>query len=208
MRIVPSRRAVAGLALVALLTAALLGWRVIGGRARPAPLPPAAVASVATPLGSTSPPVVAASTSPTGQPVVVDVVGRVRHPGLVRLPSGSRVDDALRAAGGPLPHTDLTSLNLARVLVDGEQIAVDVPGAGPPAPSGGSGSGTAPSVIINLNTATLEQLESLPGLGPVLAQRILDWRTEHGRFASVDQLRDVSGIGDAKFAEIRPRVTV
>jgi competence protein ComEA len=130
----------------------------------------------------------------------------VRHPGLVRLPAGSRVDDAVRAAGGAVPRTDLTGLNLARILVDGEQIAVGIAvRVPPPGTSGSSGAGAG---LINLNSATAEQLDSLPGIGPVLAQRILDWRTEHGRFISVDQLREVSGIGEAKFADIRGLVTV
>ncbi len=150
------------------------------------------------------------SPSPTVR-VVVDVAGKVRRPGLVRLPAGSRVDDAIRAAGGALPGTDLTAVNLARVVVDGEQIMV---GPGPPAAAGSApttatGSGTTLSAApINLNTATETQFETLPGVGPVLAQRIVDWRTEHGRFDSVDQLRQVSGIGDAKFSELRSLVTV
>ena len=137
----------------------------------------------------------------------MDVVGRVRHPGLVRLPAGSRVDDAVRAAGGAVPGTDLSGLNLARVLVDGEQIAVGISPRVPPA-SGAGGPSSGGTGLINLNSATAEQLDVLPGIGPVLAQRILDWRTQHGRFTSVDQLRQVSGIGAAKYADIRALVTV
>ena len=143
--------------------------------------------------------------------MVVDVVGKVRHPGVYRLRGGARVGDALRAAGGPLPAVDLSSLNRARKLSDGEQIAVGVtgaPAAGPSMPAGaapGSASGSAP---VDLNTASLEQLDGLPGVGPVLAQRIVDWRTAHGQFASVDQLREVSGIGPSKFDDIRGLVTV
>jgi competence protein ComEA len=206
LRVVPSRRAVAGVALAVLLSAGFTGWRVLAARARADPVPATALASAA-PLVATSGRTVASSLrGPSGQVVVVDVVGRVRHPGLVRLPAGSRVDDAVRAAGGPVPGTDLTGLNLARVLVDGEQIAVGIAvRVPPPGTSGSSGAGAG---LINLNTATAEQLDSLPGIGPVLAQRILDWRTEHGRFVSVDQLREVSGIGEAKFTEIRGLVTV
>ncbi len=153
--------------------------------------------------------------------MVVDVVGKVAHPGLYRIPAGSRVDDAVRAAGGALPGTDLTALNLARRVADGEQIAVGVAGSGGPrwgvrgaaaagtsgtsGASGGSGPGGAP---VDLNTAGAQQLDALPGVGPVLAQHILDWRTAHGRFETVEQLRQVSGIGDAKFADLRPLVTV
>jgi competence protein ComEA len=122
---------------------------------------------------------------------------------LTRPPLGSRVGDALRAAGGALPGVDLSSLNLARKLVDGEQVLVGVvppPGAVAGAPAGGG--------LVNLNSATAEQLESLPGVGPVLAQRIVDWRQTHGGFRSVEQLREVSGIGAAKYADLKSKVTV
>jgi competence protein ComEA len=138
--------------------------------------------------------------------MVVDVAGRVRRPGLVRLPPGSRVADAVAAAGGALPGVDLSTLNLARVLVDGEQVLVGIPGTSTPGgaqPGVGGGAGT-----IDLNTATVDQLDSLPGVGPVLAQRIVDWRTAHGRFTSVDQLGQVGGIGPKKFGDIKPHVTV
>ena len=144
------------------------------------------------------------------------VTGKVRHPGVVEVAAGSRVVDALRAAGGPLPGADLGLLNLARRLVDGELVVVGVPdltgagalpGATGPAPAGDPT--TQPSgAVVNLNTATLEQLDGLPGVGPVLAQRILDWRAAHGHFDTVDQLRDVDGIGSARFAQLRDQVTV
>jgi competence protein ComEA len=137
--------------------------------------------------------------------VVVDVVGRVVSPGLYRLPAGSRIDDALKAAGGPLPGTDLTTLNLAQRVTDGQQVAVGVSGAPAPAGSAAESAATGP---VDLNSATLGQLDALPGVGPVLAQHILDWRTTHGRFDSIDQLREVSGIGPAKYSELRPLVTV
>ena len=145
--------------------------------------------------------------------LVVDVAGKVRHPGVYRLPAGSRVDDALRAAGGALPGVDLTMLNLAAPLADGQQIAVGVAGASAAAPAAGAASPTGGDqagggALVNINTADQQQLESLPGIGPVLAQHILDWRAAHGSFGSVEQLQEVSGIGSAKFAQLKPLVTV
>ncbi len=146
--------------------------------------------------------------------LVIDVVGRVANPGVYRLPSGSRVDDAVRAAGGALPGVDLSSLNLAQVLADGEQIAVSVTGApgGVAGVAGGATAAGADSAAVtgpvNLNSATAAQLDALPGVGPVLAQHILDWRTAHGQFTSIDQLREVSGIGEAKYADLKSLVTV
>ncbi|MFE2262817.1 helix-hairpin-helix domain-containing protein [Streptomyces griseosporeus] len=147
-----------------------------------------------------------------GAEIVVDVSGKVRHPGIHRLPAGSRVADALEAAGGVRPGTDVTSLNRARFLVDGEQVVVGAPaaGGGAGAPAGGAMAGPAsggaaagPWVPVSLNTATVEQLDTLPGVGPVLAQHIVDYRTEHGGFRSVDELREVNGIGDRRFADLR-----
>ncbi|MFY0406201.1 helix-hairpin-helix domain-containing protein [Solicola sp. PLA-1-18] len=146
--------------------------------------------------------------------VVVDVTGKVRRPGIVTLPAGSRVADALEAAGGAPGGTDLSSVNLARVLADGEQVVVGLPAvAAAPAPSGSptdgtAGSGAAPAGKVNLNTATLEQLDTLPGVGPVTAQAILDHRASIGRFTSVDELLEVRGIGDARMADLRDLVGV
>ncbi|MFD9398362.1 helix-hairpin-helix domain-containing protein [Streptomyces sp. NPDC060011] len=145
-------------------------------------------------------------TGVAGSRIVVDVGGKVRTPGLQRLPRGSRVEDALRAAGGVRPGTDTGGLNRARLLVDGEQIvvgaAVPPPGAGPgagPAGAAGGAAGAAPSATIALNTATIDQLDTLPGVGPVLARHIIDYRTAHGGFRAVDELREVNGIGDPTF---------
>lgn len=151
-----------------------------------------------------------------GGEIVVDVGGKVLRPGIHRLPSGSRVADALRAAGGPRPGADLDGLNRARVLMDGEQILVGVP-PGPAAVGGTGGSGTGGGATdpagpggaggpVSLNTATPDQLEGLPGVGPVLAQHIVDYRTQHGGFRSVDELREVNGIGDRRFADLQPLV--
>lgn len=168
----------------------------------------------------------AGSSGPTAAALVVDVAGKVRHPGVYRLAAGSRIVDALRAAGGVLPGVSTLSLNLAEPLRDGQQIVVGVPGVsgsadggtGPGSSGGGAGGGgstqnggsggASSGGVVNLNQASAEQLQALPGVGPALAQHILDWRTQHGRFDSVDQLNDVSGIGAVKFAALRSRVTV
>ncbi|MER5882286.1 ComEA family DNA-binding protein [Streptomyces sp. NPDC001941] len=176
----------------------------------------AAVASSPDASRRTAPP---AGSRPGGPPspagsaagfVVVDVAGKVRRPGVLRLPAGARVADALRAAGGARPGADLASLNRARVLTDGEQVAVDVPGAPQPvAAGGGTGTGTGggqPGGPLSLNSATAEQLDTLPGVGPVLARHIVDYRTEHGGFRSVEELREVNGIGERRFADLREQV--
>lgn len=143
-----------------------------------------------------------------GAVIVVDVSGKVRNPGIQRLPAGSRVGDALRAAGGVRPGTNMQGLNRARLLADGEQVVVGGPAAAPDpgtavTTSGGSGAGTTPSAPVSLNTATADQLDTLPGVGPVLAQHIIDYRAQHGGFRSVDELREVNGIGDRRFADLQ-----
>ncbi|MEO7196276.1 MAG: ComEA family DNA-binding protein [Pseudonocardiaceae bacterium] len=141
--------------------------------------------------------------------VVVSVAGRVARPGLVRLPDGTRVADALDAVGGALPGTDLMGLNIARRLSDGEQLLVGVaPPPGQPADSAAAGTSGGTSGTVDLNTATLEQLCKIPGVGKVTAQRILDWRAAHGHFTSVDQLHEVSGIGQARLARFKDKVRV
>lgn len=132
--------------------------------------------------------------------VVVAVSGHVHRPGLVRLPAGARVADAIEAAGGVLPGTDLATINLARKLTDGELIAVGVPGLG--------GDGAIPGGKVNLNTATLAQLDVLPGVGPVLAQRIIDFRVKRGGFRNVADLRQVDGIGEETFTRLKDLVVV
>ncbi len=151
----------------------------------------------------------ASSTGGGGPPPVhVHVVGQVSRPGLVTLGPGSRVVDALAGAGGALASADLQRLNLARLLADGEQVHVPAPGEAPaPATPVGTSGATAGS-LVDLNTADLAALDSLPGVGPVLAQRIVDWRTAHGRFSTVEELGEVSGIGDKLLAQVRPKVTV
>ncbi|MGW4744622.1 helix-hairpin-helix domain-containing protein [Streptomyces sp. NPDC004290] len=146
----------------------------------------------------------------SGARVVVDIGGKVRRPGVLTLPAGSRVADALRAAGGAEPGADLTGVNRARVLFDGEQVLVGMPGAPGVAPggsgAGGGAGGGVPGVPLSLSTATAEQLDGLPGVGPVLAQHIVDHRTEHGGFRSVGELREVDGIGERRFADLEPLV--
>ena len=152
--------------------------------------------------------------SSTGS-IVVDVTGKVHHPGIATLPLGARVVDALQAAGGPRRGATLTSLNLARVLADGEQIVVGVsppPGPAAAAVAGAAGPTTAGSAsatpMVNINTADQAQLEELPDVGPVTATSILDYRAERGTFTSVDELLEVSGIGDATLAKIAPYCTL
>lgn len=152
-----------------------------------------------------------AASAGAGAVIVVDVSGKVREPGIRRLPAGSRVADALRAAGGVRPGTDTEGLNRARLLVDGEQVVVGAPPAvagpgaagGPGAVGSGGAAAGAAAAPVGLNTATLEQLDTLPGVGPVLAQHIIDYRTQHGGFRSVDELREVNGIGDRRFADLQ-----
>ncbi|MCA1189188.1 ComEA family DNA-binding protein, partial [Saccharopolyspora sp. 6T] len=142
--------------------------------------------------------------------LVISVVGEVTRPGLVAVPPGSRVADAVRAAGGTTgPEVDITALNLARRLTDGEQLYVAVP-VPPGADTGQAASppGSGAAAKTDLNTATEEQLDALPGVGEVTAKRIVQWRTEHGRFGSVDELQDVDGIGAAKLAKLRDLVQV
>ncbi|MDQ1711722.1 MAG: competence protein ComEA [Frankiaceae bacterium] len=187
-RLDPGRRgavALAGVAAFALLLTGFVVWR---GRPRTVALPPPAVVS-------------APVSTPGAALLVVDVAGAVRRPGLVRLPPGSRVADALAAAGGVRPGASTAGLNLARKVADGEQILVGVTG-----PS--AGASPAPGGLLDLNTATASQLDGLPGVGPVLADRIVEWRTAHGPFTTVDQLREVSGIGARKLASIRELLTV
>ncbi|MER5714803.1 ComEA family DNA-binding protein [Streptomyces sp. NPDC002132] len=151
--------------------------------------------------------------------IVVDVSGKVREPGIHRLPAGSRVVDALKAAGGVRPGTNTDGLNRARFLVDGEQVVVGgavVGGGGAvgggaasgPAAGGAAGpvAGTGAGVPVSLNTATVEQLDALPGVGPVLARHIVDYRAQQGGFRSVDELREVNGIGQRRFADLRDLV--
>lgn len=192
----PTRTAltVAAVGLVAALVVVALAWSHR----------PVAVSAPLSASSSRSPGASEWAASPAAA-LTVDVEGRVRKPGLISVAAGSRVADALRLAGGVLPGTNLAGLNLARKVVDGEQILVGATAASLPTTST---SGASPGGLVNLNLATLADLDGLPGVGPVTAQRILDWRTAHGQFASVDQLREIQGIGEKTFARLKALVTV
>ncbi len=183
--------AVAGsLALILLLGRFVLGAGTTTPAA-PLPPPPAAAAGV------------------TGLPssrVVVDVVGAVRRPGLYRLAQGSRIADAVARAGGATGRADLAQVNLAAPLADGEQVVVPRRGAPGDAAGGAPTASGAPAGPVQLSTATLEQLDTLPGVGPATAQKILDYREKHGAFSSVDELDAVPGIGPKRLEQLRELV--
>jgi len=164
------------------------------------------------PSGSASAPPVAtiamAREGDDGGRLLVDVAGAVRKPGVYRMAAGARVEDALRRAGGATRHADLSQINRAAKLEDGRQILVPrrasraQPTADPPT------SASRPAQPVNLNTATLEQLDTLDGVGPATAQKIIDFRTAHGGFGSVDDLDQIPGIGEKKLAALREQVRV
>jgi competence protein ComEA len=218
-RVDPGRPGATALALVAAVAAvaAAVGVWFERPRAEPVPELPAVTVSAAETAAPAAPLPAAATTAaaPTAPPapLVVNVSGKVHRPGLVEVPEGARVADVLEAAGGALPGTDLSALNLARRVADGEQVAVGVPAAPDaapvPAPGAPPSAGTgARTGKVDLNTATVEQLDALPGVGPVMAQRILEWRNRHGRFTRVEQLREIEGIGERRFAQLREMVAV
>ena len=170
-------------------------------------------AGTTTPAAPLPPPPTNLEAGVTGLPaarVVVDVVGAVRRPGLYRLEQGSRIADAVARAGGATRKADLSLVNLAAPLADGEQVVVPkrgAPGAAPAAGGGSAAAGSAaPTGPVHLSTATLEQLDALPGVGPVTAQKILDYRTKHGAFTSVDELDAVPGIGPSRMDQLRDLV--
>jgi competence protein ComEA len=194
-------RALVAIAVVVIVVAAFLAWR-----ARPR-VDPVATPSFGPEAGTATDGPSAPSPRASAD-VIVAVEGKVEKPGVVHLPAGARVADALEAAGGVRPGVDVAMLNLARKVVDGELILVGVapsPGMSMPAAPGGA---AAAGGLVNLNTATLADLDTLPGVGPVLAQRILDARTAQGGFHAVSDLRKVDGIGDARYEQLKDLVTV
>jgi competence protein ComEA len=221
---------VLGVLILLLVLVVTFGVRVAWARSVATPQPIAAAAH-GQPAGLVARTVPAAfATTAAGLPtaagvLLVHVVGQVRRPSVVRLSPGARVLNAVQAAGGATSKADLSRLNLARPVADGEQIVVPKQGESIPVGGaqgagatgvGGAGLGsagqgttsTASGGLVDLNTADASALDSLPGVGPVLAQRILDWRTQHGRFSSVDEIGEVSGIGDKLLAQIGPKVKV
>ncbi|MFJ8081088.1 helix-hairpin-helix domain-containing protein [Streptomyces sp. NPDC096205] len=229
------RRSVAALAVVLVVAGGLAVTHFWSGRTQPVQAPEIVRAAgsyeeqqTGDASGHSSPPVsapVGGSAGAAPAEIVVDVSGKVREPGIHRLPAGSRVADALRAAGGVRPGTNVDGLNRARFLVDGEQVIVGGPAVAGVGNSTGTGTGTdigtggavggvppgpgtpaGPMAPVFLSTATVEQLDGLPGVGPVLAQHIIDYRTQHGGFRSVDELREVNGIGERRFADLRDLV--
>ncbi|MFJ9389718.1 helix-hairpin-helix domain-containing protein [Nocardioides sp. NPDC101246] len=199
--------------LVLVVGLAVACWWMI--RADPEVVPaarasPSASPLVALPTGSAAPG--SAAATPLGGAsagtVTVDVEGKVPKPGIVVLPMGSRVVDAVEAAGGA-SHKHLAGLNLAALLSDGQQIVVGAPnGGGVAVPGSGASAAGAPGAGVSLNTASLEELETLPGVGPVTAQAIIDWRTTNGAFTSVDELLEVDGIGPKTYDSLAPLVTL
>ncbi|MGW8064770.1 helix-hairpin-helix domain-containing protein [Streptomyces ziwulingensis] len=230
------RRSVAALTVLLVVASLLAAQHFWSGRTQPVSAPEvvreagygggdgdeeAGGGSTAVPASKGSDTGTAGAGAGAGAEIVVDVGGKVRKPGVHRLPAGSRVADALRAAGGVRSGTKTDGLNQARFLVDGEQVIVGAPGpvagAGPgyavpgpggpvPGGQGGPAAGAAPAAPVSLSTATADQLDTLPGVGPVLAQHIIDYRTRHGGFRSVDELREVNGIGERRFADLRDLV--
>jgi competence protein ComEA len=219
----PGRTGAIAAAVVAVLAVLITLFSLV--RDRPAPvmsakLPPVEKASTASPRSSASP------TAGPDHPVVVSVVGLVHTPGLVTLAPGARIADALQAAGGAVAGADTIGLNMARPLGDGEQIVVGLaPAAGQPTALGSSITSGSPSPskastpvpgsgkpkaseVVDLNSATVEQLDALPGVGPITATAIVAWRQAHGKFTSVDQLADVDGIGPARLDKLRALVRV
>lgn len=207
-RLLPGGATVAALIVVVVLIAAMGVWRHAVAREHSQALAQSSSEreeSEAAPVATSPSPSAPASASAGDRTdaVVVYVSGAVASPGVLTLPASSRVIDAITAAGGATPEADLESINLARILVDGEQIRVAVVGETPPA---ASEAGTPAGTCVRLTTATEAELQTLPGIGPALAQRIISYRATHPRLSSVEELDDVPGIGPSLIEKIRPGV--
>ena len=209
-RLLPGATTVAALIVVVVLIAAVGVWRHAVAREHSQALAQSSsereeseAAAVATGPSPSAPASASASAGDRTDAVVVYVSGAVASPGVLTLPASSRVIDAITAAGGATPEADLESINLARILVDGEQIRVAVVGESPPA---ASEAGTPAGTCVRLATATEAELQTLPGIGPALAQRIISYRATHPRLSTVEELDDVPGIGPSLIEKIRPGV--
>ena len=210
-RLLPGGASVAALIVVVVLIAAVGVWRHAVAREHSQVLAQSSsereeseAAAVATGPSPSAPASASASAGDRTDAVVVYVSGAVASPGVLTLPASSRVIDAITAAGGATPEADLESINLARILVDGEQIRVGVVGESPPPASAGTGADA--QACVRLATATETELQTLPGIGPALAQRIISYRATHPRLTSVEELDDVPGIGPSLIEKIRPGV--
>jgi len=165
------------------------------GNASPSPKPTISLAPMAT-------------TSPTPSTIVVDVAGKVLHPNIYTLPTGTRAADAIAAAGGALKGVALTDINLAHILVDGEQIVVGAPPVVASSSKTSGKRGKSSTAIVNINSATATQLEVLAGVGPVMAAKIIAYRTAHGKFTAIDEIAKVPGFGKAKFAIVKSQLRI
>ncbi|MGN6723494.1 MAG: ComEA family DNA-binding protein [Marmoricola sp.] len=195
---------IALVAALGLCAAAALALRSSAASAAPVTRAPALASTTTGPSHAPSGgPLVAPVGSAARKQVVVDVAGAVVHPRVVTLPAGSRVFEALKAAGGAKRGVDVSTLNLARVVVDGEQILV---GRSSPASAPASGGGG--TSVVSLNRATESELDALPGVGPVTAKSIVAWRQQHGSFTKVDELQEIDGIGPKTFAKLKPLVSL
>jgi competence protein ComEA len=201
-----SRGELTGVVIVVIVTLAGAGlWYM---RSLPKSVAIASAGSVAASAPVQGSPGAAVGASPSAAPIIVDVTGWVSRPGVYEFATGDRVIDAVERAGGAKRGADLSVLNLAAPLTDGTQVVVSKQGAAGPAAATGTTGSASSAGIININTASATEFETLSGIGEVLAGAIVDYRTENGPFASVDELEDVSGIGPATLEEIREQVTV
>ena len=203
-RLLPGGASVAALIAVVVLIAAVGVWRHAATREHSQALAQSSSEGEESEAASVAAGPSAPQSSGEHADVVVYVSGAVASPGVLTLPATSRVIDAITAAGGATPEADLESINLARILVDGEQIRVGVVGESPPPAS--AGTGTDAQACVRLATATETELQTLPGIGPALAQRIISYRATHPRLTSVEELDDVPGIGPSLIEKIRPGV--